>query len=59
MHGLLLFIKVGSSLVHMFYAWSFSNITEVPTAIKNTKYLLSLSTNITIFAWGDGKPNKN
>ena len=48
MHGLRLCIKVDSYVAHMFYAWSFSNNKEVPTAIKNNKYLLPLITHTTL-----------
>ena len=33
--------------------------TEVPIAINNNTYFLSLNTNTTVFAWVDGNKNKN
>ena len=58
MHGLGLCIKVDSYVDHLFYAWSFSNDTEVPMAKKKNKFFLSLNKSTTIFAWGDGNSNK-
>ena len=57
--GLVLFIKVNSYVAHMFYAWSFSHNTAVLVAINKNKYLLSLNTHTTVFAWGTGNYNKN
>ena len=51
MPGLGLCIKVDSYVAHMFYAFSFSHNTEVPIAIKNNKYFISLNTHTTAFAW--------
>ena len=43
MHGLRLFIKVDSYVVHMFYSWSFSHNIAVPIAINKSKYFVSLN----------------
>ena len=59
MHGLGLCIKLDSYVAHMFYAWQLSHNTAVPIAKNKNKYFLSLNTNSTVFAWGDGNPNKN
>ena len=59
MHGFGLCIKVDSYVDHMFYSWSFSHNTVIPTAIKKNKYFLSLNKNTTIFSWGAGNSNKN
>ena len=59
MHVLRLCIKADSYVAHMFYAWSFINNTAVTMAKKKNKYFLSLNTNTSVFAWGDGNSNKN
>ena len=59
MHGLGLCIKVDIHVTHMLYAWSFSHNSEVPIAIKKSKYLLSFNTNTIVFALGDANSNKN
>ena len=58
MNGIGSCIKLNSFVSHMFYAWSFINNTEVPIAIKQKKYYLSLNTYTTMFAWGADNLNK-
>ena len=57
-HGLGIWINVGSYVEHMFYACSFRNNTEIPIAIKKNSYFISLTTDTTIFYWGAGNWNK-
>ena len=57
MHELGLCIKLDRSVEHMFYAWSFSHNTSVPTAINQNIFYLNTYT--TVFAWSDGNSNKN
>ena len=59
MHGLGIFLKIDSYVVHMFYAWSFSHNEEVPIYIKKNKYFISLNTNTTVFYWEYVNHNKN
>ena len=59
MNVLLLCIKVDTYVEHMFYSWSFSHNTAVPTSINKNKYFPSLNTNTTAFYWGDGNSNEN
>ena len=59
MHGIGLCIKLNSFVAYMFYVWLFSHNTAVPIAVNQNKYLLSLNTYTTVFAWGDIIPNKN
>ena len=42
MHVLGLLVKLDSYVVHMLYAWSFSNNTEFPIAIKRTNIFFPL-----------------
>ena len=51
-HLLVLCIKINGSEVHKSYAWSLSHNTEVPIAIKQKTYFLSLSTYTNLFYWG-------
>ena len=57
MNRLRLCIIIDIYVAHIFYAWFSSHNTEVPIAIDKNKYFLSLNTNITLFAWGDGNSN--
>ena len=57
MHELGLCIKLDRSVEHMFYAWSFSHNTSVPTSINQNIFYLNTYT--TVFAWSDGNSNKN
>ena len=59
MQGLGIFIKVDSYVAHMFFAWSFSYSTAVPTDIKKNKYFLSMNKNTTVFDWVAVNFNKN
>ena len=51
-------IKLNCCVAHMFYAWSFSKNSEVPTVIEYNKYYLFLDTYSTVFSWGAGNSNK-
>ena len=59
MDGLGICIKVDSFVSHMFHAWSLSNNTAVPIAIKKNPYFIPLNTNNIVFDWRDGNSNKN
>ena len=59
MHGLELFVKGDSYVAHIFYAWSFSNNTAFPIAIKKNKSFISLNISTNVFSWGAGNFNKN
>ena len=59
MHVLGLYIKVDSCVAHMFYAWSFSHIPEVPIDINMDKDFLSFNKNTTVFTWVAGNSNRN
>ena len=52
-------IKSISFVAYMFYAWSLRNNTLVPIAIKQIKYVLSLNTYTTVFAWRFVNSNNN
>ena len=58
-HGLVLFIKLISSVEHMLYAWSFSHNAAVPIAIKQNKLFIYLNTQTTVYIGGAGNSNKN
>ena len=53
------YAKLNCFPAHMFYTWSFSHDTEVPIAINQNKYSVSLNTYTTVFYWGYGNSNKN
>ena len=57
-HGLVLFIKLNSFEVHMFYSWSLSHNTAVPSDIKQNKCYLYLYAYNIVFAWFDENSNK-
>ena len=59
MHGPLLCIKLNGFVLHMFYAWSFSNNKSVPIDINQNKCFLFLNTYTSFFAWGYDNSNKN
>ena len=59
MHGLGLCIKLNSSVINIFYAWSFIHTTAVPIDINQNKYIISLNTYTTLFACGASNSNKN
>ena len=59
MNGLGLCIKVESHVVHILYAWSFSQNIAVPISMKKHTFFFSLNSSTTVFAWEAGNSNIN
>ena len=51
--------QIKSYVTHMFHVFSFSKNVEVPIALKQNKYYLSLDLFTTVFDWFSGISNKN